>query len=177
MHILDIFTHCPFCGSAHFLPQDEKSKRCDDCGHEYYLNPSSANAAFVVNNLGQMLAIRRKKEPFAGMLDLPGGFADIGETAEEGVAREVMEETELKVDKVKYLFSFPNTYLYSGMNIPTLDLFFLCHVDDFSTLHAADDADATIWLLPDEVKPDEFAFESIRNGVRAFLKKLKKTPI
>ena len=177
MHILDIFTHCPFCGSAHFLTQDEKSKRCADCGHEYYLNPSSANAAFVVNGKGEMLAIRRKKEPQAGMLDLPGGFADIGETAEEGVAREVKEETGLTVKKVEYLFSFPNNYLYSGMNIPTLDLFFLCRVDDFSTLHAADDADATLWLLPDEVEPEAFAFESIRNGVRAFLKKLKKSPI
>ncbi len=111
------------------------------------------------------------------MLDLPGGFADIGETAEEGVAREVKEETGLTVKKVEYLFSFPNTYVYSGMTIPTLDLFFLCHVDDFSTLHAADDADSTMWLQPDEVEPESFAFESIRNGVRVFLKKLKKSPI
>ena len=177
MHILDIFAHCPFCGSAQFLTQDEKSKRCADCGHEYYLNPSSANAAFVMNTQGQLLVIRRRKEPQAGMLDLPGGFADIGETAEEGVAREVKEETGLTVKKVEYLFSFPNTYVYSGMTIPTLDLFFLCHVDDFSTLHAADDADATMWLQPDEMEPESFAFESIRNGVRVFLKKLKKSPI
>ncbi len=130
-----------------------------------------------MNTQGQLLVIRRRKEPQAGMLDLPGGFADIGETAEEGVAREVKEETGLTVKKVEYLFSFPNTYVYSGMTIPTLDLFFLCHVDDFSTLHAADDADSTMWLQPDEVEPESFAFESIRNGVRVFLKKLKKSPI
>ena len=177
MHPLEIFAHCPFCGSAHFLIQDEKSKRCAECGHEYYLNPSSANAAFVMNGRGQLLVIRRKKEPMAGMLDLPGGFADIGETAEEGVMREVKEETGLSVKRVEYLFSFPNTYLYSGMVIPTLDLFFLCHVDDFSTLHADDDADSTLWLLPEEVNAEEFAFESIRNGVAAFLKKLKKSSI
>lgn len=177
MHILHNFAHCPFCGSAQFHIQDNKSKRCADCGHEYYLNPSSANAAFVVNHRGELLVIRRRKAPKAGMLDLPGGFADIGETAEEGVAREVKEETGLNVKRVDYLFSFPNTYLYSGMVIPTLDLFFRCHVDDFSTLHADDDAASTLWLSPEDIHPEQFAFESIRNGVAFFLKKLKKSSI
>lgn len=177
MHILNRFTHCPFCGSGQFLIQDVKSKRCADCGHEYYLNPSSANAAFVMNDSGELLVIRRKKEPKAGMLDLPGGFADIGETGEQGVLRELKEETGLTARQADYLFSFPNTYLYSGMVIPTLDLFFLCRVDDLSTLHADDDAASTLWLRPEEINPEAFAFESIRNGVATFLKKLKKSSI
>ena len=60
------------------------------------------------------------------LLDLPGGFIDSFETGEEGIAREVFEESGLRVTEVKYLFSLPNTYLYSGFEEHTLDLFFLC---------------------------------------------------
>ena len=50
----------------------------------------------------------RAKEPAKDTLDLPGGFIDMNETGEEGVAREVEEETGLKVKKATYLFSLPN---------------------------------------------------------------------
>ncbi|GAE84850.1 Nudix hydrolase family protein [Bacteroides reticulotermitis JCM 10512] len=39
------------------------------------------------------MVCRRGKNPAKGTLDLPGGFIDIAETGEEGVAREVLEET------------------------------------------------------------------------------------
>ena len=170
MHPLDKFTHCPVCGSERFNINDGKSKRCADCGYEYYLNPSSANAAFVVNDKHELLVERRGREPQKGMLDLPGGFADIGETAEQGVIREVEEETGLRVARAEYLFSFPNTYLYSGLVVPTLDLFFRCHVTDLTTLRADDDAAEVMWIPLQEVCPDDFAFDSIRKGVTKFLK-------
>jgi len=62
----------------------------------YYMNPSAATAAFILNGKGELLVERRKREPAKGTLDLPGGFADFDETAEEGVAREVLEETGLE---------------------------------------------------------------------------------
>lgn len=170
MHPLDKFKHCPVCGSERFNINDGKSKRCADCGYEYYLNPSSANAAFVVNDKHELLVERRGREPQKGMLDLPGGFADIGETAEQGVIREVEEETGLRVARAEYLFSFPNAYLYSGLVVPTLDLFFRCHVTDLTTLRADDDAAEVMWIPFQEVCPDGFAFDSIRKGVAKFLK-------
>ena len=113
MHPLDKFKYCPICGSSHFEEQDEKSKRCNECGFEYYMNPSSANVALILNEKEELLVVRREKEPAKGTLDLPGGFADIGETSEQGVIREVKEETGLNVKKVRYLFSIPNKYRYS----------------------------------------------------------------
>ena len=173
MHPLDKFSHCPVCGSANFLINDEKSKRCADCGYVYYLNPSSANAAIVINEHGELLVERRGREPQKGLLDLPGGFADIGETAEQGVIREVQEETGLEVTEARYLFSFPNTYLYSGLVVPTLDLFFRCQVNDLSTLRADDDAAEVLWIPLVQVRAEDFAFESIRHGVAEFLKNPK----
>ena len=88
-HVLDKFKFCPVCGSQHFEINNFKSKKCKDCGFTYYLNPSSATVAFILNEKEELLVVRRKNEPAKGTLDLPGGFVDMDETGEEGVAREV----------------------------------------------------------------------------------------
>ena len=105
MNFNDVFQFCPKCGSKHFGQNNEKSKKCDNCGFVYYLNPSSATAAFIFNEKGELLVNRRSKEPAKGTLDLPGGFVDYNETGEEGIAREVKEETGLEITGSKYLFS------------------------------------------------------------------------
>lgn len=88
-HVLDKFQFCPVCGSNHFEINNIKSKKCKDCGFSYYLNPSSATVALILNSKEELLAVRRKKDPAKGALDLPGGFVDMDETGEEGMAREV----------------------------------------------------------------------------------------
>ena len=97
MHPLEKFNYCPICGKDHFEIQDKKSKKCADCGFEYYLNPSSAAAAFIFNDQKELLVLRRKHNPGKGMLDLPGGFADMHESIEETIKREIKEETALEV--------------------------------------------------------------------------------
>ena len=69
------------------------------------------------------------------------------ETGEEGVAREVREETGMKVAKAEYLFSLPNIYIYSGFPVHTLDMFFRCTVEDTLHFKAMDDA-ADLFFLP-----------------------------
>ena len=131
-HPLAQFLYCPECGSPHFEVNNEKSKKCTDCGFVYYFNPSSATVALILNEKKELLVCRRAKEPAKGTLDLPGGFIDMNETGEEGVGREVWEETGLKVEKATYQFSLPNIYIYSGFSVHTLDMFFLCTVKDMS---------------------------------------------
>ena len=148
-----------------------KSKLCKDCGFTYYANPCSATAAFIVNERGEMLVVRRAKEPAKGTLDLPGGFVDMEETVEEGMRREIKEETGLDVVDIQYLFSSPNVYQYSGMGIHTLDMDFLVQVrsSDVTMVHAADDAADAFWIRVDKVNPDDFGLTSIRNAVIRFL--------
>lgn len=105
MHPLEKFEYCPRCGSHHFVENGARSRKCENCGFEYFMNPSAANVAIIRNSKGEILVTLRKQEPAKGTLDLPGGFTEIGETSEEGVVREVMEETNLKVTAARYLFS------------------------------------------------------------------------
>ena len=130
------FHFCPKCGSPRFVEHNEKSKQCEDCGFVYYFNPSAATVAVILNERQELLACRRGKEPAKGTLDLPGGFSDCFESSEEGVAREVKEETGLEVTRTEFLFSLPNTYLYSGFLVHTVDCFFRCTVADSSLAHA-----------------------------------------
>lgn len=171
MHPLEKFNYCPACGSSHFDVNSERSKKCQNCGFEYFLNPSAANVAFILNEKGELLVERRKNEPAKGTLDLPGGFCDIGESAEEGVIREVKEETGLEVTQTKYIFSIPNVYLYSGMDIRTLDMFFVCEVKDTSALKAGDDAAECMWIPLEEIHKEQFGLRSVRQGLYEFIEK------
>lgn len=168
-HLLDKFRYCPVCGSDEFLEHTAKSKKCAKCGFEMFMNPSSATAALIVDERGRVLVVRRSMEPAKGTLDLPGGFCDIGETSEEGVKREVMEETGLMVTSVKFLFSLPNTYLYSDLNIPTIDMFYLCTVENTAGAEAHDDAAEAIWVPINELEPEKFGLQSIGKGVAKWL--------
>lgn len=168
-HPLDKFKYCPVCGSPRFLVKDFKSKKCEDCGFSYYFNSSSATVALIVNAANELLVVRRKNDPGKDMLDLPGGFIDMYETGEEGVAREVKEETGLDTVEAHYLFSYPNTYLYSGFLVHTLDMFFRVSVKDDSHIEAMDDAAAYYWIPLQDIDLDKFAFDSVKNGLARFL--------
>ena len=176
IHPLEKFKFCPVCGSSHFEVNNFKSKRCSDCGFTYYANPCSATAAFIMNDRNELLVVRRAKEPAKGTLDLPGGFCDMDETVEEGMRREIKEETGLDVEEMRYLFSSPNVYEYSGMGVHTLDMDFLVRVssDTIAAIHAADDAAEAFWIPVDKVNPAEFGLTSIRNAVIRFLATIQR---
>lgn len=169
MHPLEKFNFCPVCGSKHFEVYDESSKKCENCGFIYYLNPSASTAAFILNDRNELLVLTRKCEPAKGTLDLPGGFCVIGESGEEGVRREVKEETGLDVNETRYLFSYPNTYLYSGFTVHTLDLFFLCRVKDSSHVVPHDDASSYQWIPLPDIHTEQFGMRSIRQALNVFL--------
>ena len=163
------------CGSKHFVVNNEKSKRCENCGFVYYANPSSATAAFIINDKNELLVVRRAKEPAKGTLDLPGGFCDMDETGEEGIRREIKEETGIDAKDVEYLFSIPNIYRYSGIDIHTLDMFYLCRLKCEIEVKAADDASECFWLPISDIHSEQFGLRSIRQALYQadFLKNLK----
>jgi len=62
---------------------------------------------------GRALLIRRGSEPLLGEWSIPGGMLELGETLEEGVARELLEETGLTVRVIELIEVFDRIYVES----------------------------------------------------------------
>ncbi len=88
---------CHFCANKLIKKNIEGRLRlyCNKCDCPIYENPVPANAAIVINNQNKLLLVKRGVLPHIGSWCLPGGFMEIGETPEEGVLRELKEETGL----------------------------------------------------------------------------------
>ena len=68
-----------------------------------------------------------------------------------------------------YIFSKPNVYLFSGMEVHTMDLFFLCRVDDGALPAAYDDASEVMFVPPADLDASAFGLRSISEGVADIL--------
>ena len=77
----------------------------------------------------RILFLRRAREPGYGLLDVPGGFVDPGETLEEALRRECLEEIGEEPVHLTYFCSLSNTYLYAGVEYTTADAFFFAELD------------------------------------------------
>lgn len=166
MHPLALFKFCPKCGSERFVENNFKSKKCENCGFVYYFNSSSSTIALILNEDKELLVATRAHEPSKGTLDLPGGFVDLDETGEEAVIREVKEETHLDILDVRYLFSIPNRYVYSGFEVHTLDLVYLCKVKNTQNLQAEDDVAKLQFIKINELNPDLFGLLSVKEVIK-----------
>ncbi len=99
--------YCPVCGMPMKF-HTAISKRCTGCGKEIW--PSVATAIIVrieKENKILMVHARNFRGDFFGLV---AGFVETGETLEECVHREVMEETGLHIKNVKYFGSQPWPY-------------------------------------------------------------------
>ncbi|MCA9855008.1 MAG: NUDIX hydrolase, partial [Dehalococcoidia bacterium] len=90
------------------VPEGDRLRRfvCMDCGFVHYLNPRPVAGVIPVDARGDLLLVRRAIEPRIGTWVFPGGYMDVGETAEEAAARETMEEANLPVSEL----SLPGVY-------------------------------------------------------------------
>ena len=74
---------------------------------------------------GKVVLIKRRYEPLAGRWSLPGGAVEVGETLEECVAREMLEETGLEVEVESDLGDIRYLYVWEGVRVRKRVHFFL----------------------------------------------------
>jgi NADH pyrophosphatase NudC (nudix superfamily) len=90
------------------IPQGDNSERlvCADCGYVAYENPKVVVGSVVVAG-DAVLMCRRAIEPRRGFWTLPAGYLELGETLEEGAAREAWEvaRAEIVLDGILGVFS------------------------------------------------------------------------
>jgi len=164
---MKIFNCCPACGSSDIVFDDDKKLICWQCAFTYYHNVAAAVAAILEYD-NKIVLIKRAKEPGKGKLDLPGGFVDPKESAEQAVIREIKEELKIDIKEPKYLGSYPNIYKYENVLYHTCDLFFYCKIDALPVDFDRTEIEESILMSPLEIPDDRIAFESVKMGLGMF---------
>lgn len=104
---------CGRCGSHTITSAREYSRKCPNCGLSNYPRISPAIIVLIEDN-GKILLSRSPHFP-PGMYSIQAGFVEPGESLEEAVYREIMEEVGVKLKKVRYFGSqpwpFPNSLM------------------------------------------------------------------
>lgn len=157
---MSAFRYCPLCAAPlTALPEghDDAGRPACPTGHfVHYDNPPVTCFAFVRDDRGRYLVLRRAREPFAGAWDLPGGFVEPGETPADAVRRELAEETGLEVEVERLLGAYTGRYGDGGRW--TVDIGFACRATGGDFRLDAEKSGAA-WLALDDLPPLAFAGE------------------
>ena len=141
----DANRYCGWCGAKSAYDKAERAMRCPVCGKIEYPRINPACIIGVTN--GDKLVTIRYRQGYGGMA-LIAGFTEIGETLEETVAREVMEEVGLKVKNIRYYKSQP-----WGIAADILTGFF-CDVDGDDTIRIDEnELKQAAWTTREEIEP------------------------
>lgn len=168
-HPSRVFSYCPRCGKQTFVYDNVKKFTCSSCDFNYYINASAAVAVILKAPDGKIVLTKRKFEPRAGSYDLPGGFVDTMERVEDAVKREIKEELGIEVSEMRFLASFPNEYVFKDISYFTVDLAFVCPIDDLASLQPADDVAEALIIHPRDIDYNIISFPSIINILKHYL--------
>lgn len=135
---------CAVCGSATELLRAGWARRCGGCGAEHFPRTDPV-VIMLAEYQGRALLGRQAAWP-AGRYSALAGFVEVGESIEEAVARETLEEAGVRVSDVRYVASQPWPFASS--------LMIACIAraeDDTLSLDTTEIEDA-MWVTRDEVR-------------------------
>jgi len=138
--------YCGGCGEEMAHAEHERAKICKKCGITVY--PKISPVVIVAVTRGEDLLVTRYRDRPVNFYALVAGFVEIGESLEDTVRREVLEETGIRVKNLRYYKSQPwgfSSSLLSG---------FICELDGdpLITLDENELSEA-LWLPRGEIPP------------------------
>lgn len=126
----------------------ERALVCPECGQIEYPKISPAVIVAITNG-DKLLMSRYRDRPYRGYA-LIAGFVEIGESFEETIRREVMEEVGLKVKNIRYFGSQPWAFTDTEM------IGFFAELDGDDTIRLQEDELSEAgWYHRDEIPDDE----------------------
>lgn len=139
---------CGHCGTATVHSETERAYLCPSCGQIEY--PKISPAVIVAITDGDRLLMSRYRDrPYRGYA-LIAGFVEIGESFEQTVSREVLEEVGLKVKNIRYFKSQPWAFTDTEM------IGFFAELDgDDTIVLEEDELSEAAWYHRDEIPDDE----------------------
>lgn len=168
--------YCPDCGKPELVSDNQHRFTCEACQFEFFMNVAAAVGVILV--LGEkVLVVKRGREPQKDKWDLPGGFVDQHETAEQALVRELHEELGLTTTtEFKYLGAWPNVYPYKNVTYHTLDNFFVATLSEAPAIHLdKNEVNACQWVPIKQLESLPFAFNSAARAIRTFCSGLPDT--
>ena len=163
--------YCPQCGTTNLQWENNRKWLCSHCDFVLFHNVAGA-VAVIITYEDEILFTRRNQEPKKGLLDLPGGFTDPKESAEETCTREINEELSISIvsEKLIYKGSLPNIYLYKNVLYNTLDLFFEYPIEDkFEVTLEESEINEVVWIKKLDINLDDIAFDSQKKFLRKYI--------
>ncbi|MDD2643653.1 MAG: NAD(+) diphosphatase [Methanobacteriaceae archaeon] len=107
------YKYCGHCGCKTVLDEKDMMMKCPSCGQVHYTRIAPA-IIVAINNNGKLLMAKHSYHKNINYA-LIAGFVEAGESIEEAVHREVLEEVGIKIKNLKYMRSqswpFPNSLM------------------------------------------------------------------
>lgn len=154
--------YCGNCGTPTTHDKKERMMRCPHCGNMIF--PKIAPAVIIgLINKDKIVLIQYANRNYKHY-GLIAGFIEVGETAEEAVAREVMEEVGLKVKNIRYYKSQP--WGVAG----NLSLGYFCELDGDDETITLDENELSMaeWFSRADIPADDDGISLTREMVRVF---------
>lgn len=131
------------------------SSRCPHCGR--YVSRDIVCTAIVVKD-NKILLVKRSIAPESGKWALPGGYLSWNETTEEGVIREVREETGVDAKVIKLLGVYSDPHRVKTEVLENVAVVYIAKPLSDKAASALDEVEKVEWVSLDSV-PQNLAFD------------------
>jgi NAD+ diphosphatase len=165
-HMTQSQRFCPICGGRNYFNHNQFAMQCNECRTLHY--PRIFPCIIVAVRKGRQILLAQHPRHRSGMYTVIAGFLEVGETLEQCVAREIREETGIRVKNIRYHGSQPWAFPSNMMMAFLADYESGEIKPDYSELSDAD------WFSPNEMPEVAPVGTIARDLIEATLQAIKQ---